>query len=90
LRESNRILPQPRQLFVLGNSVRGGITKDEAEQLTRALDGKLNVSLKISSGNLTAKELANMGVARLSTGPTLQFISLKTLRDEAEKLPQAG
>jgi 2-methylisocitrate lyase-like PEP mutase family enzyme len=76
-------------VFVLGGSVRGGVTKDEVEQLTQAFDGKLNVALKISPGNLTAKELAKIGVARLSIGPTLQVISMKALRDEAEKLLQA-
>lgn len=76
-------------VFVLGGSVRGGVTKDEVEQLTQAFDGKLNVALKISPGNLTAKELAKIGVARLSIGPTLQFVSMKALRDEAEKLLQA-
>lgn len=76
-------------VFVLGGSARGGITRNEFEQLTRAFDGKLNAPLIMSPGNLTAKELAEIGVARLSIGPALQFISMKTLANEAEKLLQA-
>lgn len=73
-------------VFVWGGPVRGGITKDEVEQLTTAFDGKLNVSLKIGQGYLTVKQLENIGVARLSVGPALQIISMKALADEAEKL----
>jgi 2-methylisocitrate lyase-like PEP mutase family enzyme len=73
-------------VFVWGGQIRGGITKDEVEQLTRAFDGKLNVSLKIGPGYLTVKQLENIGVARLSVGPALQAISMKALADEAEKL----
>jgi 2-methylisocitrate lyase-like PEP mutase family enzyme len=75
-------------IFVWGGSVRGGVTKKEAIKLTKAFDGKLNVSLKMQAGegNLTVKELAKIGVARISIGPALQFAAMKTLADEAEKL----
>ena len=73
-------------VFVWGGSIRGGITKGEVVQLTSAFEGKLNVSLKMAEGNLTAKDLAKIGVARISIGPALQFLAMKTFADEAEKL----
>jgi 2-methylisocitrate lyase-like PEP mutase family enzyme len=73
-------------VFVLGGSVRGGITRSEVEQLTRAFDGKLNFGLRIGPGHFTVKELADIGVARLSIGPQLQLIGMKAIADEAEKL----
>jgi 2-methylisocitrate lyase-like PEP mutase family enzyme len=72
-------------VFVLGGAVRG-ITRSEVEQLTRAFDGKLNFGLRIGPGQFTVKELADIGVARLSIGPQLQLIGMKVIADEAEKL----
>jgi 2-methylisocitrate lyase-like PEP mutase family enzyme len=72
-------------VFVLGGSVRV-ITKSDIEQLARAFDGKLNFGLRIGPGNITVKELADIGVARLSIGPQLQLIAMKAITDEAEKL----
>jgi 2-methylisocitrate lyase-like PEP mutase family enzyme len=71
---------------VWGGSIRGGITESEVVELTRAFDGKLNVALKTDPGNLTAKDLSKIGVARLSIGPTLQFVAMKTYAEEAEKI----
>ena len=73
-------------VFVLSSSARGGITRSEVEQLTRAFDGKLNFGLRIGPGHLTVKELADIGVARLSIGPQLQLIGIKTIAAKVEKL----
>lgn len=73
-------------VFVWGGSVRGGVTRKEVIELTKAFDGKLNVSLKTDPGNLTAKDLAKIGVARLSIGPTLQFMAADLYSREADKL----
>ena len=73
-------------IFVWGGSIRGGVTKSEVVELTRAFDGKLNVALKTDPGNLTVKDLSKIGVARLSIGPTLQFVAMKTYAEEAEKI----
>jgi len=73
-------------VFVWGGSNRGGITETEVVELTRAFDGRLNVALKVDPGNLTAKDLANIGVARLSIGPTLQVKAMRFLSEEAEKV----
>lgn len=73
-------------VFVWGGSVRGGITREEVRQLVDAFDGKLNVSLKVAEGNLTVRELAGMGVARISIGPALQHAATKTFGEVAEGL----
>jgi len=73
-------------VFVRGGSSRGGLTRNEVVELTRAFDGKLNVALKIGPGNLSVKDLSKIGVARISLGPTLQFMATKTYGEEAEKI----
>ncbi|KUJ07700.1 Phosphoenolpyruvate/pyruvate domain-containing protein [Mollisia scopiformis] len=73
-------------VFVWGGSIRGGITREEVKLLVDAFNGKLNVSMKMGEGNLTAKELARMGVAGISIGPALQFIAMKIFGEEAENL----
>ena len=73
-------------VFVWGGSIRGGVTKKEVIELSEAFDGKLNVSLKTAPGNLTAQDLAQIGVARLSIGPALQFVVADVFAREAEKL----
>jgi len=75
-------------VFVWGGSKRGGITTAEVAQLTEAFGGKLNVSVKLGprgSGGLTVKELAGMGVARCSIGPTLQLIAAEEIKKVAEQ-----
>lgn len=61
-------------VFVLGGSKRGGISRAEVVKLTEAFEGRLNVSVKLEPGNLTVKDLADVGVARCSIGPSLQFV----------------
>ncbi|CZR69143.1 related to carboxyphosphonoenolpyruvate phosphonomutase-like protein [Phialocephala subalpina] len=73
-------------VFVWGGSIRGGVTREEVKKLVDAFDGKLNVSLKIGEGGLSVKDLARIGVARISIGPALQFLAMKTFGDEAEKV----
>jgi 2-methylisocitrate lyase-like PEP mutase family enzyme len=71
-------------IFVWGGP--RGVSKSEVEDMVTVFGGKLNVMLKQGNGGLTIKELANMGVARISIGPTLQFIATQALQSEAEKL----
>jgi 2-methylisocitrate lyase-like PEP mutase family enzyme len=70
-------------VFVWGGSQRG-VSSAEVKEMVKAFDGRLNVSLK--ADGLTVKELAQMGVARISVGPTLQFLAMATYAQEAEKL----
>ena len=72
-------------VFVWGGSQRG-VSKAEVEQLVKAFGGKLNVSLKMTPDGLTVKELAQIGVARISVGPKLQMLVMQTYGNEAEKL----
>lgn len=73
-------------VFVWGGSTRGGITKEEVATLVKAFDGRLNVSLKTAAGGLTIPELAQLGVARISMGPALQFTAMKAYGDAADDL----
>jgi len=70
-------------VFVWGG--KRGVSKAEVEQMVKGFGGRLNVSLKMSDG-LTIKELAEIGVARISVGPALQFVAMKAFQNEAEKL----
>ncbi|KAB5578046.1 phosphoenolpyruvate phosphomutase-domain-containing protein [Coniochaeta sp. 2T2.1] len=72
-------------VFVLGGSKRG-VTRAEVEQMALEFNGKLNVSLKMTPDGLTVRELAEIGVARISVGPSLQFLAMATYKKEAEKL----
>jgi 2-methylisocitrate lyase-like PEP mutase family enzyme len=71
-------------VFVWGGS--RGVSRAEVEQLVHAFGGRLNVKLKLNEGGLTIKELAEIGVARISIGPTLQFVAKKALQSQAQKL----
>ncbi|KAI5463907.1 PEP phosphonomutase-like protein [Mariannaea sp. PMI_226] len=71
-------------VFVWGGQTRGGVSRAEVVELVDAFGGRLNVLLK-SSGGLTAKELADIGVARISIGPTLQFSAMEELKKQAQK-----
>ncbi|KAK8105028.1 phosphoenolpyruvate phosphomutase-domain-containing protein [Apiospora kogelbergensis] len=70
-------------IFVIGGSERGGVSRGEVEELVRAFDGRLNVILKRSADGLSTKDLAEMGVARISVGPTLQAVAMAALKKEA-------
>ncbi|KAI9705226.1 MAG: hypothetical protein M1820_005373 [Bogoriella megaspora] len=76
-------------VFVWGGSVRGGISRDEVIELVKAFDGRLNVSLKLLDGWLTPKQLAELGVARISIGPQLQFAAMEKHKQDAEKILQS-
>jgi 2-methylisocitrate lyase-like PEP mutase family enzyme len=71
-------------MFVWGG--KRGVSRAEVEQMVKVFGGRLNVSLKMSADGLTIKELAEIGVARISVGPALQFVAMKAFQSEAEKL----
>ncbi|KAF4448027.1 carboxyphosphonoenolpyruvate phosphonomutase-like protein [Fusarium austroafricanum] len=71
-------------VFVWGAS--RGVSKEEVQAMVKDFDGRLNVLLKIGDGGLTIPELANLGVARISIGPTLQFTAMSGLQKQAEEL----
>jgi 2-methylisocitrate lyase-like PEP mutase family enzyme len=58
--------------FVWGGGARG-LTTAEVVKLVDALDGRLSVMMSLAAGKLTVSELKEIGVARISIGPALQF-----------------
>jgi 2-methylisocitrate lyase-like PEP mutase family enzyme len=69
-------------IFVLG----GASTKDEVTELVQAFDGRVNIGFKRAPGRLTIKDLVELGVARISIGPSLQLVAMKHLKEEAEAI----
>lgn len=72
-------------VFVWGGSKRG-VSKSEVAEMVEAFEGRLNVSMKLSPDGLKVKALSELGVARISIGPALQFIAMDTFAKEAEKI----
>jgi 2-methylisocitrate lyase-like PEP mutase family enzyme len=56
------------------------------ERMVKEFDGKLNVSMKLSPDGLNVAQLGDIGVARISVGPLLQFKAMETFAKEAEKI----
>lgn len=76
-------------VFVLGGTEgRKSLTKDEIRYLVSELGGMVNVGMKLGGGNLTAKEFADLGVARISMGPELHIAAMKALKEKAAKAVQ--
>jgi 2-methylisocitrate lyase-like PEP mutase family enzyme len=72
-------------VFVWGGSKRG-VSRDEVATLVKEFDGRLNVSMKLSPDALNATQLSQIGVSRISVGPTIQFMAMDTYAKEAEKI----
>lgn len=72
-------------VFVWGGSKRG-VSRDEVATMVKEFDGRLNVSMKSSSDALNVAQLSQIGVSRISIGPTLQFIAMDVYAKEAEKI----
>lgn len=75
-------------IFVLPGPKRG-VSRDDIAEMVKALDGRVNIAVKAGDPNrLTVKELAEMGISRISVGPTLQFLAMEAFATEAKKLLQ--
>lgn len=72
-------------VFVWGGSSRG-VSSQEVQTLVKEFDGRINVLLSGKPDALTIPQIRELGVARISIGPTLQIKAMKTLAQEAEKL----
>ncbi|PLB33265.1 isocitrate lyase/PEP mutase family protein [Aspergillus candidus] len=71
-------------VFVLGpldQAHPGELTREQITKLIQAFEGRVN----LVPGENTTKELAALGVARISVGPDLQMVAMKALKKEAEK-----
>jgi 2-methylisocitrate lyase-like PEP mutase family enzyme len=75
-------------VFVWGGSSRG-VSSQEVQTMVKEFDGRLNVLLSGKPDALTIPQIRELGVARISIGPTLQIKAMKTLAQEAEKLLSA-
>ncbi|KAG0366780.1 hypothetical protein BGX24_003540 [Mortierella sp. AD032] len=73
-------------VFVWGGPSGRGVSRDEVKKLVAALDGRLNVILRIAEGFLTVADLREIGVARISVGPGLYRIAMNAYKEAAEKL----
>jgi 2-methylisocitrate lyase-like PEP mutase family enzyme len=72
-------------IFVWGGSKRG-VSRDEVEQMVKAFDGRLNVPLKWDKQCLSVAQLAELGVARISVGPTITFFAMAEYERRAREL----
>ncbi|KAI0437880.1 phosphoenolpyruvate phosphomutase-domain-containing protein [Xylaria telfairii] len=75
-------------VFVWGGA--RGLRDAEVRTLVRELGGRLAVKLATGPDKLSVKELADMGVARISVGPSLYLAANKTVRDAAERIVGGG
>ncbi|KAH8159215.1 hypothetical protein CIB48_g9032 [Xylaria polymorpha] len=71
---------------LLEETVRRGKRDAEVRTLVRGLEGRLAVKLAPGADTLSVEELADMGVARISVGPSLYLAANKTVRDAAERI----
>lgn len=67
-----------------------GLRTSEVERLVKELGGRVAVKMRAVDGDMSAKELAEVGVARVSVGPELYRLGLKAVRDGAERLLSGG
>lgn len=67
-----------------------GLRTIEVERLVKEFDGMLAVKLGDGPDALTVKELADIGVARISVGPSLWFLSMKAFREGAMRIMEGG
>ena len=73
-------------VFVWGGSSRG-VSRGEVKKLVDAFDGRVNVSFKLGAKDaLSVQEIQSLGVSRISVGPAIQFIAMKSFADEAKAL----
>ncbi|BCS18651.1 isocitrate lyase/PEP mutase family protein [Aspergillus puulaauensis] len=71
-------------VFVMGpmdRPVPGSLTKEEIAKLVEAFEGRVNVT----PGLLPTKEVAALGVSRISVGPGLQFAAVGAIKQAAEQ-----
>ncbi|KAI1438551.1 Phosphoenolpyruvate/pyruvate domain-containing protein [Xylaria sp. CBS 124048] len=70
-------------VFVWG--YKRGVSRDEVVRMVEAFDGRLAVMAKMTPDGLSVRDLADMGVSRISVGPSLMWVVQNTLRETANK-----
>jgi 2-methylisocitrate lyase-like PEP mutase family enzyme len=76
-------------VFVWGGAA-GNITNEEVKLLVKELDGRLAVKLADGKDGLPVKELAEIGVCRVSIGAGLYSHDMNGLRRKAERILKGG
>ncbi|KAF7513370.1 hypothetical protein GJ744_009791 [Endocarpon pusillum] len=77
-------------VFVWGGPKRGGMRREEVTEIVRALDGRVSVKLKLGEQDLTVRELAEIGVARISCGPELWRKAMTAFEQEMNAILGSG
>jgi 2-methylisocitrate lyase-like PEP mutase family enzyme len=67
-----------------------GLRTSEVERLVRELDGRVAVKLRPVNGDMSVAELAKVGVARISVGPSLYLMGIESLKDGAKRILEGG
>ncbi|WYZ38494.1 hypothetical protein EsH8_III_000408 [Colletotrichum jinshuiense] len=76
-------------VFYWGGAGRG-LRTSEVEVLVRELGGRVAVKLGDRPGSLTTEELAEIGVARISVGPSLYLVAMNAMKDAARRILSGG
>jgi 2-methylisocitrate lyase-like PEP mutase family enzyme len=76
-------------VFVWGGSKRG-LRTAEVERLIDEFNGQLAVKLSDEPDGLTVDELAKMGVARISVGPSLYLAAMDAFKSTARRILEGG
>lgn len=74
--------------FVWGGGIRD-LTTAEIKKLVERLDGRVSIMMNLAPGDLNAKDLKRIGVARVSVGPALQFQVAAILENAGLEMLQA-
>ncbi|KAJ5769705.1 hypothetical protein N7520_004264 [Penicillium odoratum] len=62
-----------------------GLARGEVERISTAFDGRLNVIARLNTGGLSIRELAEIGVARISVGPALWRHAMSSFREKMQE-----
>jgi 2-methylisocitrate lyase-like PEP mutase family enzyme len=69
---------------------RRGLSTNEVRVLVQSLDGRVAVKLSDGQTGLSTRELAEVGVARISVGPSLYLIARNAMREAAQRILDGG
>jgi 2-methylisocitrate lyase-like PEP mutase family enzyme len=67
-----------------------GFTENEVRELVKELDGRVAIRLGQTKEALSTSELGNLGVARISVGPSLFQIAMHAAKQSALRVLQGG
>jgi 2-methylisocitrate lyase-like PEP mutase family enzyme len=78
-------------IYILGGSGPKGNTAEEVSKMVAELDGKVNIGLRLpkpgmEAGVLTPKDLAALGVARISVGPQIYLAAAEAMKSAAQRV----